>query len=324
MMVSAAELRAVALSCAERGWSVFPLWPGTKFPALHKQSDCPRAGACREGHLGWEQRATTDPDRIRRCWTGRAFNVGIATGPSNLVVLDLDMPKAGQTPPPPWNQPSVTSGEDVFLLVCAHAGHLPPLDTYTVATPSGGRHLYYTAPAGARMRSTVGGSRRTRSGTHRWSGFGWKIDTRADKGQVLAVGSHIRGRSYTLVHDVSLMELPSWMAALLAVAPPSSRLSAPVDALLAGVRFRSGYAAAALRGEIDRVLAAQQGCRNDTLNAAAYALGHRVQEGLIPKRLAHDALMAAGFAIGLSERECESTINSGLSAGASPPRGASV
>jgi hypothetical protein len=42
------------------------------------------------GHAGWEQRATTDPNRIRRAWSTGPFNVGIATGPAGLVVVDVD------------------------------------------------------------------------------------------------------------------------------------------------------------------------------------------------------------------------------------------
>jgi predicted MFS family arabinose efflux permease len=41
---------------------------------------CPRTGDCAAGHVKWEDRATTDPDRIRRAWSAGAFNVGIATG----------------------------------------------------------------------------------------------------------------------------------------------------------------------------------------------------------------------------------------------------
>jgi hypothetical protein len=37
---------------ASRGWPVFPLAPGTKHPAIK----------------AWESRASTDPQRIRRCW----------------------------------------------------------------------------------------------------------------------------------------------------------------------------------------------------------------------------------------------------------------
>src|SRR3981081_55957 len=73
-----------ALYIAAMGWHVFPLAPGTK-----------RQPAVKD----WENRATTDPDRIRRCWTADRWNIGVATGPSGLVVVDLDIPKDGDTGP---------------------------------------------------------------------------------------------------------------------------------------------------------------------------------------------------------------------------------
>src|SRR5690349_6896433 len=60
------ELLTAALSAAGRGWHVFPLRPDDKRPAIER----------------WEQRATTDPDRIRRCWTAGPYGIGLACGPS--------------------------------------------------------------------------------------------------------------------------------------------------------------------------------------------------------------------------------------------------
>jgi hypothetical protein len=315
-----ATLRAAALAAAGRGWCVFPLRPGTKVPALHHKNRCPRTDDCRDGHEGWEQRATTDPERIERCWTagGHPFNVGIATGPSGLVVIDLDAAKPGQQPPPPWDQPGVTSGEDVFIVLSGDAGQLPPVDTYTVTTPSqprAGTHLYYQAPPDVPMRSTVG---------DRGHGLGWKVDTRATGGAVVAAGSIVCGRPYLVTDDLPLMPLPAWLALRLAKMPAPRPSAAGLDALLATVARRSRYASAALRGEVDRVLAAGapgEGCRNDTLNVAAYAVGQLVGAGLIPERLAEDALLRAGTEVGLSEQECLSTIHSGLSAGRRTRRG---
>ncbi|MFH9768891.1 bifunctional DNA primase/polymerase, partial [Streptomyces microflavus] len=70
------QLLTVALEAAERGWHVFPLRPRDKRPALHGETACPGTGECAAGHRKWEQRATTDPDRIRKAWSAGAFNVG--------------------------------------------------------------------------------------------------------------------------------------------------------------------------------------------------------------------------------------------------------
>src|SRR5829696_7413899 len=126
-----AELAAAALALAGRGWRVFPVQPGRKVPAV--RSD-------------WEGRATTDPDRIIRCWAAGCWNMGVAAGPSGLVVVDLDMPKPGEEPPVEWALLGITCGADVFAELAARAGQPIPA-TFTVTTPSGGRHLYFTAPA---------------------------------------------------------------------------------------------------------------------------------------------------------------------------------
>jgi hypothetical protein len=121
-------LLAWALYLAAMGWHVFPLRPGTKQPAIKD----------------WENRSTTNTDRIRTCWAADRWNIGIATGRSGLVVSDLDMPKDGDTGP---------DGLTAFTALAAERGGPIPA-TYTVTTPSGGRHLYFVVPPGVRLRNT--------------------------------------------------------------------------------------------------------------------------------------------------------------------------
>ncbi|MGH3859981.1 bifunctional DNA primase/polymerase, partial [Actinokineospora sp.] len=176
-MSTAQRHLTAALAAAARGWHVFPLQTNAKRPALHGHTRCPGAGPCANGHHGWEQRATTDPDRIRCAWSHGPFNIGIATGPSNLVVVDLDVPKQDDPPrPAAWSLPGVGDGADVFTVVCQSAEQPVPWDTCTVGTPSGGIHLYFAAPAGVELRNTGG---------ERGNGLGWKVDTRAHGGYVV-------------------------------------------------------------------------------------------------------------------------------------------
>ena len=77
MTTDATSLVRAALTYAARGWHVFPLVPNTKRPAV----------------IAWEERAPRDPDRVRRTWSNTAYGIGIACGPSRLVVIDLDVPK---------------------------------------------------------------------------------------------------------------------------------------------------------------------------------------------------------------------------------------
>jgi hypothetical protein len=103
-----------ALEYVARGWSVFPLAPGTKKPM--------------KGSNGFED-ATTDPDKIRAWWEKNpSANIGIRTGPaSNLVVLDFDV-KDGQP------------GHEAYKNL-KHQGH--DLNTLMSRTPSGGIHLLF-------------------------------------------------------------------------------------------------------------------------------------------------------------------------------------
>ena len=84
----------------------------------------------------------------------------------------------------------------------------------------------------------------------------------------------------------------------------------------------TGYALAALRGEVERVLIARPGTRNSTLNEAAFALGQLTAAGILPHRLAWDALTRAAASIGLPPREASRTIASGLNSGTRKPRSA--
>lgn len=172
-----------ALAYAARGWHVFPLRPGDKRPAFpdHDAARCnARDPRCKDGHQGWEPRATIDPARIERAWTARPFNIGIACGPSGLVVIDLDRPKPGQTPPPAYRQPGIRDGADVLAMLCEANDQPLPVDTYAVRTASGGMHLYYAAPTAAPLGNSAGR-------------LGWLIDTRARGGYVVAAGSTVNG-----------------------------------------------------------------------------------------------------------------------------------
>src|SRR5882757_7859842 len=142
---------AAALAAAELGFHVFPIRPNSKKPpAFHSQQRCPRTSICRTGHQTWEQRAMVDPDQIRWYWTSNRYagcNIGIATGPSNLVVVDLDTRKSlDDGPPEGWNRERVVDGHDVFTLVCEQARHPVPWETRAVTSPRGGTHLYFRAP----------------------------------------------------------------------------------------------------------------------------------------------------------------------------------
>ncbi|MFF8948351.1 bifunctional DNA primase/polymerase [Streptomyces sp. NPDC014940] len=280
------ELLHAALTAAERGWHVFPLRPGGKPPALHGEKACTRTRACAAGHVKWEQRATTEPARIRATWTRAPFNVGIATGPSGLVVVDLDVPKDKSSSDAP-------GGADTFAALCERAGHAVP-DTYRVRTASGGEHLYFTAPAGVRLGNTAGT-------------VADSVDTRAWGGYVVAAGSFTPAGRYEALCASVTAPMPPWLQSILQPAP-----TRPVGPLRLPVVDGSRAALAALAAECDVVAAAPEGLRNATLNRCAFKVGRFVAWGDLPRQSVEEAFQGAGESVGLTAAECRTTIRSAL------------
>ncbi|MFJ5655685.1 bifunctional DNA primase/polymerase [Streptomyces microflavus] len=278
---------SAALAAAERGWHVFPLRPADKRPALHSQALCPGTGACTDGHRKPEQRATTDASRIRAAWSAGPYNVGVATGPSGLVVVDLDTVKAKD---PKGTPDGVTS----LQALCERAGQAVP-STYRVRTASGGHHLYFTAPEGIRLGNSAG-----RLGKH--------IDTRAHGGYVVAAGSTLPLGTYEVTDPTSPVPLPAWLQE--ALQPPSR--PAPKALTPEGARAK-GYVAAALRGELRNVSTAADGTRNATLLRAARALGRLIASGDLSRTEVEQALSrAASGNATQSQRYYDDVIRRGL------------
>lgn len=97
---------------ASRSLWVFPLSPRSKQP--------------REGSNGFKD-ASIDPKRIRDWWAeNENYNIGVATGPSGLVVIDIDPRHNGDES---WRRLEHALGLSV--------------DTLTSLTSGGGTHLWY-------------------------------------------------------------------------------------------------------------------------------------------------------------------------------------
>jgi len=267
---------------ASRGWAVFPLAPGTKRPAIRD----------------WEHRATTDPQRIRRCWhAGAGFGIGIACGPSRLVVLDLD-------PATHAGGPDGATG----LAALAGARSVQLGATFTVATPRGGTHLYYTTPPGVQLRNTAGT-------------LAPHVDTRANGGYVVAPGTALPNGGYELVDDTEPPELPGWLVQALTARPSASLSAAPQPPCV----DPGAYVTAAVAGECDKVRHAPPGRHNAVLCRAAYALGQLVGAGVLEHTTARTQLVAAGGVLigadcGCTPGEVARVIDAGLAAGTRNPR----
>lgn len=268
-------LLVAALAYARLGWAVHPLRPGDKRPLLKD----------------WPHEATAGEGAIRDWWRRwpRA-NVGLACGPSGLLVVDLDV-KGGADGPASW------AGLAARLDLDGGAEPATP----TSRTPSGGRHLFFAAPDLAPGNST--------------GRLGPGIDTRGVGGYVVLPPSSLAGGT-TYTWEISPRErdpmpLPRALAALLA-GGESQAGDAP--------RRGRAYALAALDAEVARMAAAPAGSRNNTLNTAAYSLGRLVGAGLLDRAEVERRLLAAALAAGLGEREARATLRSGLDAGQEQPR----
>ncbi|MHA6762025.1 bifunctional DNA primase/polymerase [Streptacidiphilus sp. PAMC 29251] len=279
-------LLSAALAAAWHGWPVFPLRPGTKRPALHGADHCPGTEPCTTGHRKWEQRATLDPELIRSTWQRAPYNIGVATGPAGLLVVDLDKPKGNSSADMP-------DGMTTFKALCERAGHEVPI-TRRVRTAGGGWHLYFTAPTGARLGNTAGT-------------LAPLVDTRGWGGYVVGAGSIVNDQPYDMNHLLDPAPLPRWLLQALTPAPAPRR-----HAVLPSSRSGSGYADAALRNETLNVARSPEGTRNAALTRAARALGRFVATGTLARAAVEDALKAAGECAGLLPREIDPVITSAL------------
>ena len=163
---------AGALEYARRHWPVFPV--GTdKLPAIKQ----------------WEQAATTDPDQIRKWYTELFLdgcNFGFCPGRAGIAVLDLDHRTV--------NGEAINGETSLRALMDASGGTLPA--TYTVRTPSGGKHLYFAA-AGLRSKN------------HYLEG----VDVKSCGGYVVVPGSRSAKGEYRVENGSDPAELPTWFAA---------------------------------------------------------------------------------------------------------------
>lgn len=103
-----------ALQLARRGFKVFPIVVGRKYPPLL---------------AGWPEKATTDEDMIGAWWLATE-NANIGIHCEGFCVIDVDPKKGG----------------DDALRQLESVVDLPA--TLCTRTPSGGRHLFYRLPGG--------------------------------------------------------------------------------------------------------------------------------------------------------------------------------
>lgn len=274
-----------ALAAQQRGLHIFPVARRDKVP--HRA-----AGQ-------WGLTATNDINSIIYFWTkvDPEANIGIACKPSQLLVVDLDIPKEDfKLRGTEWEYlhqaygPRV-SGEDLLDEMAYKLGvdHPDDLATYTVRTGSGGLHLYFWWPEQWPKISQA-------------SPVKGVIDVRGNGGQfggyVLGAGSITSGQ-YEETPPVNAVKLaPDWIRKLVAEKPQQ-----PKSPRMMGLRQPG---AISFSGLVESVRNAGEGNRN---NALVWAARTMCEEGATVEE-AVKTLGEAARDAGLGDFEVERTIQS--------------
>jgi hypothetical protein len=261
------DLTGAALALAREGVPVFPV-------GLDKT---PRVA-------GGFQAATTNPEQIE-AWKWEA--IGAAVGEGQLIV-DIDPRNGGDK--------AVEAFQGVGL-------DLP--ETRTVATKSGGLHLYYWLKddlAGRKFRKALAPG----------------IDVKAPgKGYVVVPPSP----GYVVVNDSDVAQAPQWVLDEVLVPEHETEVRAPgKPKFFEQFELGTAYGRAAMERELGRLVTTAEGGRNDALNRATFSLSQLVAGGELAEDQVREALETAGERMGLEPREIQVTIASAWQAGEREPR----
>ena len=193
--------------------------------------------------LDWTKSATVDAAQIKSWWGEGTWNIGVLC--DDMIVVDVDVKN---------DQMGATS-------LIGLIGEGLPESTLTVSTPSGGMHKYYRSPVSTKNRHNLMPG----------------IDIKSEHGYVLAPGSVIDGKEYTLLTDAPLADAPSEFVARIGAPPRQSHTETnPVVGLDHGTAVSS--ARQYLVGEAPAI----QGSGGDahTLNVANRVIDYGISEAL--------------------------------------------
>jgi hypothetical protein len=344
--IGASASLAKAVQLAQAGWHVLPLSaskrPLANCPACaapgHAIGQCTCLPAGRWCH--GVRAATTSPAHLATWWRAEPRAVpGVAAGPSGLILVDID---AHKDPLPPdlvtgllpgidlavealprstWDQPArYRDGRDTMRLLAALRGGRQPWPAdhdhqpVTVATPSGGRHLWYRAPAPS-LRQALADP----AGRH---GLAWQVDVKAGWSYGVAPGAATPAWTYRVTGGDPARPgaMPAWLAAEVArVAtprrPPPLAPAAPCGG--DGSRGAAYLTAVIERGTVR--LAAMNDGRKRALAALAYQAGGLLHWSGLDRSRVTDQLTAAGTASGLPEREARRIATRSIARGIAQP-----
>ena len=221
--------------------------------------------------------------------------IGLPTGETNRIfVLDID-------------RHGVDGFESLTKLENQY-GKLPA--TLTVATPSGGQHRYFKYPADREIRNSS-------------SKIAPGLDIRGKGGYVVCPPSvTAEGKKYRVRHNRPVVDAPPWLLDLIAPLEQTEQKDRLDGTGLKQALKKSihPYLKSAVDDELAKVVNAETGTRNTTLNDASFSLGQWVGGGELDEDEARAMLKKAGGTCGLEADEVERTVESGLAAGMDNPR----
>jgi len=273
-----------AAEWARRGWKPIPLSHTNKVPCMK-----------------WAAVEGLTPRMVSNLFASypKAL-LGVILGPQDIV-LDLDhRPEKG------WHI-------DVIIRELSSRYTLP--NCPACRTPSGGRHLWFSLPAGAKVSNS----------TSRFNPLPVDgVDVRTDRGLVVVPPSQRPAGCY--VWEAWQPELPTAPHALIDALqpPPPKPPRKKVSLLTMSPRQLGRYISKAYAAEIAAVRHSPRGDRNWQLFKSAAALGSLVAGGALPREHVETSLILAAQECGLVNddglRSVQATIQSGLRAGMAAPR----
>jgi hypothetical protein len=235
--------------------------------------------------------ATQDRETVVSWWR-RWPDANIGLRCDGLLVIDVDGASGEQ---------SLTRLEDRY-------GSLP---ASRIAHTGKGEHRYFRCPMLA-GNSTQGLGRPA------------GIDLRGGaRGYVCAPPSrHASGRRYVWANEDPIADLPeSWLQPLVTFRPPVPvRPLGHLDVFTRPTPAETGYGRRALESELEVLLRARPGERNEALNRSVFRLGQLVASGQLSRGRVESSARHAGLMLGLEPAETTATVRSALTAGLRFPR----
>jgi predicted transcriptional regulator len=232
--------------------------------------------------------ASLDLGQINQWWHDWPdANVGIRTGtPGGIVVLDVDG----------------SEGTESLGTFEAQFGTLPT--TRTGRTGKGRHFLFRTPETKVVNRAGV---------------LAPGLDIRGTGGYIVAPPSrHACGIRYSWEDwTVPIATMPDWLLDLTRASDPTpTGERRPLK--VAGAS--TPYGRKAMEEELERLIEAQEGSRNQTLNLVAFRLGMLVAGGELDQAFVEEEAAVIALSRGLPEREVQVTLRSAIEAGMRHPR----